>query len=460
MKKMITLKQDNTGLWSVPGLIELNRSSSQLWHNRTLLPKTAAQIIFGRGLGGKHLVETVTKTPSPTLVVVGASSSKAPSIETALTHLTASTAKTAVFPVQGRADHQAIRNGIELLHKTQAQQVIVLGGGTTLDVGKAIAGLAAQEAGKEIAAFQQGERTIDPKKALPWIAVPTTSGTGSESTNNAVIELGAEKRSIRNIPPPVLIIADPSFTDSLPLSATVIALVDAVAQSLEIVTNAAATPEVQAVATAAFLNLARGLIALNAAEESMPQSSSAPPAERSTPEVALSPQVRDALSWGSLLMGIALAHAGLALPHALVHFCHKYGLAHGHMVGLLLASGLQVQAEYDPTTARRLANVGDALADSFLGKNTLPLGFEDEESTPAQQKSSQLLSWLKETITPLFTQAGFATSLGAAGLTPADLEWIAAQEYALGASFAIPKRRATIDELRTILQKAWSHDNV
>ena len=123
---------------------------------------------------------------------------------------------------------------------------MVIGGGTTLDVGKAIAGLAAQEGGTEIAAFQRGEKSINPEAALPWIAVPTTSGTGSESTNNAVIELGEEKRSIRNIPPPRMIIADPSLTDSLPLPATIIALVDALAQSLEAITNAAATPETQA----------------------------------------------------------------------------------------------------------------------------------------------------------------------------------------------------------------------
>lgn len=458
MRKM-TLKQDQAGLWSVPDLIELNRSSGQMLLDRTLFPKTAGQIVFGRGVGAKYLAKVVTKMPSKALVVVGASSSKTPAIRTVLAHLGQSPAETHVFQVHGRADHRTVRRGIEFLHKIQARQVIVIGGGTTLDVGKAIAGLAAQEGGTELAAYQRGERTVDPEKALPWIAVPTTSGTGSESTNNAVIELGEEKRSIRNIPPPALIIADPSLTDSLPLSSSIISLVDAVAQSLEVITHAAATPEVQAVTTAAFLNLAQGLPALNPVEENISQSSSGNTGHREehlTTGDEISPQVRDTLSWGSLLMGIALAHSGLGLPHGLVHFCRKFGLSHGHMVGILLSSGLQVQAECDPATARRLAKVGEALTGSFQGKNTLSISFEDETSASSRQKINQLLGWLDETIASLFAQIGLATSLEEAGLNPADLDWIAAREYALGTSFGIPRRRANMDELRTVLQRAWS----
>ncbi len=462
---MLTLKQDQLGCWSVPDLVELDSSSGQLIIDRTILPQTAEQVVFGRGLAQQHLAKVITEMPSEALVVVGASSSKAPTIQTILAHLQSLSAKAHVFQVHGRADHQAIRSGIELLHKTHAQQVIVIGGGTTLDVGKAIAGLAAQEGGTEIAAFQRGEKKINPKATLPWIAVPTTSGTGSESTNNAVIELGEEKRSIRNIPPPAKIIADPSLTDSLPLSATVIALVDALAQSLEVITNAAATPEIQAVGIAAFLSLAQGLKALSSTEENIPVNNRLAAETKHAGElnitstssidgVAISPSIRDILSWGSLLMGIAFAHAGLGLPHALVHFCNKFGLAHGHMVGILLAPGLTIQAKQDPATALRLAQVEQAFA-SASQNTSIPLHFTEETKVPGNPESSRLLTWLDQSISELFTQVDLASSLQQAGLSPADLDWITDQEYALGASFAIPKRRATRDELRAILQKAW-----
>ena len=459
---MIALKQDQSGLWSLPGLVEPDHSSGQVILDRAILPRAAAQIVFGRGLAQELLPGVIAEAPS-TLVVAGASSSKAPAIQGVLACLTQFPAQAHIFQVQGRADHRAIRRGIELLHKSQARQVLVIGGGTTLDVGKAIAGLAAQEGGTEIAAFQRGEKSINPEAALPWIAVPTTSGTGSESTNNAVIELGEEKRSIRNIPPPRMIIADPSLTDSLPLPATIIALVDALAQSLEAITNAAATPETQALGIVAFLNLAQGLKAIMAAGGERPRSNE-PPADsgntgdlNTTPagKAAIDPQIRETLSWGSLLMGFAFAHAGLGLPHALVHFCMKYGLAHGHMVGILLAPGLAVQAQQDPATALRLARVAEAFFNPAQEK-TITLHFDDEKTAPANTGAGRLLAWLDQAVTGLFTRLNLATSLQEAGLSPADLDWIAAQEYALGASFAIPKRRATIDELRTALQKAWS----
>ena len=464
---MITLKQDQLGRWSVPDLIKLD-SSGQIILDRTILPQAAAQIVFGRGLALQHLENVITEMPAEALIVVGASSSKAPIIQTVLAHLRQFSAKTHIFQVQGRADHQAILSGIELLHKTKAQQMIVIGGGTTLDVGKAVAGLAAQEDGTEIAAFQRGERTINPEAALPWIAVPTTSGTGSESTNNAVIELGEEKRSIRNIPPPAMIIADPSFTDSLPLAATIIALVDALAQSLEVITNAAATPEIQALGIAAFLSLVQGLKTLLSAEEKTPENNKLSANTNHTGEqnitpttegAAISPPIRDTLSWGSLLMGIAFAHAGLALPHGLVHFCNKFGLAHGHMVGILLVPGLTTQAEHDPATALRLARIEEAFLSATQDK-TITLRFEDETTAPANSGSSRLLAWLDQAIKKLLTKVNLATTLQQAGLSPADLDWIADQEYALGASFAIPKRRASREELRAVLHKAWSKHNL
>ena len=440
---MISLSRNQHGLWSLPGLCQLDSASGQVVLDRTAFPKTAMELYFGRGTGQQQLTRGIEKTSSGVLVVVGASSSKAQSIQASLQSIFQAVKKVQIFEVQGHADHQTIRSGIEALHRAQTDQLIVIGGGTTLDVGKAIAGLTHQEGGEEITPFQTGERKLDPAKVVPWIAVPTTSGTGSESTNNAVVELGEEKRSIRNIPPPFMIIADPCFTDSLPFSPTIIALVDAVAQSLEVITHAGATPAVQALSLAAFLTLVQGMQAL-IHEEKVAAS-----------ELTISPEIRNALSWGSLLMGIAFAHAGLGLPHALVHFCMKFGLSHGHMVGLLLVPGLAVQALSDGETALRLARAEQAFINSAKEK-TLPINFDQETTTPGDLDSGQLLSWLAESITKLFARIGLAASLQKAGLSTADLDWITNQEHALGASFGIPKRRATKEELRAVLQKAWA----
>lgn len=441
---MITLSRDQHGLWTVPGLCELDSASGRVVLNRTAFPKAAKEIFFGRGLAAQQLTKAVEKTSPDVLVIVGASSSKTQSIQESIQRVFQAVRKVQTFQVRGHADHHTIRGGIEAVHKINPGLLIVIGGGTTLDVGKAIAGLALQEGGEEITPFQTGERALNPDRVLPWIAVPTTSGTGSESTNNAVVELGDEKRSIRQIPPPAMIIADPSLTDSLPLSSTIISLVDAIAQSLEVITHAAATPVVQSLSLAAFLNLAQGMQAL----------SQIPPSPV-TSKLAISPEIRTTLSWGSLLMGIAFAHAGLGLPHALVHFCMKFGLAHGHMVGILLVPGLAVQAYYDGESALRLARVEQAFINSAK-ENSLDISFDQETTISSDFDFGQLLSWLEGSIAKLFARVGLVTSLQKAGLSAADLDWITTQEYALGASFGVPKRRATKDELRAVLQKAWA----
>ena len=79
-----------------------------------------------------------------------------------------------------------------------------------------------------------------------------------------------------------------------------------------------------------------------------------------------------------------------------------------------------------------------------------------EEATDSQNSGSdKLLEWLEECISKLFGQVGLPTSLGQAGLSLADLDWIASQEHTLGASFGIPRRPATRDELMDVLRKAW-----
>ncbi|MFY9474473.1 MAG: iron-containing alcohol dehydrogenase [Bacillota bacterium] len=434
----ITLKKDKFGLWNLPGLVTLDPTSGTLVLDRTALQEASECIVFGRRSAAEHLSNAISRLSSSILAVVGASSSKSQGIQDLLETIRETSSDIHIYKVHGCADHRAIKDGIEAVHKIAANHVLVIGGGTTLDVGKAIAGLAHQEGRQDIAAFQRGKRAVDPAKALPWIAVPTTSGTGSESTNNAVIELGDEKKSIRNIPPPAMIIADPALTDSLPLSHTIVSLVDAMSQVLEVITHEKASPKIQALGIAGFLNLAEGTEALIGATET-----------------EITEHTRDVLSWGSLLMGIAFAHAGLGLAHGLVHLCIKCGLSHGHMVGILLAPGLWVQARQNPETDLRLARVQQALTES-KHKDAFDISFFEESADPQEAQYNELLTWVEDSVGRLFKRVGLYSSLREAGLSLTDLEWIASQEHALGASFGIPRRRATTDELLDVLTRAFS----
>ena len=72
------------------------------------------------------------------------------------------TTNTHLYEVRSRADHRAIRDGIEAVHRIRAEQLIVIGGGTTLDVGKAIAGLAHQEGGSRSPLSKPAPKTPTP----------------------------------------------------------------------------------------------------------------------------------------------------------------------------------------------------------------------------------------------------------------------------------------------------------
>ena len=470
----------------LPGVMELDATAGEVRVNRAALPRAAERIVFGRGLAARIVPEEVEQLADPArlgvLVVVGESSSKGPEIAALVGRLRGleecagcgadtpgasagpvasaapRTARVNIFVVRGHADHDTIRAGIAAVRRSCAGLVVAIGGGTTLDVGKSVAALARQEdeRGIDVAAFQLGRRRVAPEKALPWIAVPTTSGTGSESTDNAVIELGDEKKSLRGIPAARLIVADPALTDSLPVAPTVVAAVDALAQALEVLTNAGASLEVQEVALAAFATLARGIEDLYL----LTRSNSLPLLAASAAEVAA--VTRDTLCWGSLLMGIAFAHARLGLPHALVHFCNRFGLSHGNMVGMLLAPGLAVQAR-DPETARRLARAAQAL-DAVLRARGVrasegPVPGHAAPPHPEVPSTELLFRWLEARIPALFAATGLPHSLHAAGLSRADLDWIVAREMDGRPSFGTPARPATPGELKKVLEGAYGVDD-
>lgn len=402
-------------------LVELS-DRDEVIVDRIALPRTAHAIWFGRGLL-QRIEEAQVRTvlgrgshlKAPTcLVVVGAESSKAAPVADAIARLGRMFRSAVTFQVHGRADHAAIRSGVNAARRARADVVLAVGGGTTLDVGKAVSALAEHDDAEDVEGFQTGCHRVNPARALPWIAVPTTSGTGAESTNNAVVELGDEKRSIRGIPPPKLIMADPALTDSLPLAPTAIAAVDALSQAIEVLTSAEASPVVQSLSIEASVNLIRGIGSLIAAGADV------------------EPGVRDALSWGSLLMGVAFAHARLGIPHALVHYCARFGLAHGHMVGLLLPAAMRVQA--------RQAGVQERLR-----------GLESQ----MPEMAGGVLEWLSRSVPQLLAIAGLTASLWDAGFGLQDLEWIVRAEMAHEPMFGIPEHRADRHELLDVLSGAF-----
>lgn len=387
-------------------IIRLDPLTNRLTLDASALPKAAPAIFFGPGsarsifpakLGAIAAGERV-------MVVAGATSSLSPGIAEALAALHNMVNVAGTFLVSGHCDPDVIRQGIAAARACYASTIAVIGGGTVIDAGKAVAALAHQNDHHDIDRFVSNGLPIVPSFALKWAAMPTTSGTGSESTSNSVLEMGNEKVSLRGVPPASLIVADPELTHSQPLGSAAVSAADALAQALEVLASGDSSPAAQDVALCAITALAEGIRLMGTETE----------------------LASYWLSWGSLLMGIAFAHGRLGLPHALAHFCTKYGMNHGNMVGILLAAGLVVQSR-DRGVVERLHRVSDA-----LGVNSC-------------------VDWARESSAQLLAMAGLPATLAKAGLSPDELRWIARHELRLRPRLGIPPRVATEEELIEVL---------
>lgn len=229
--------------------------------------------------------------------------------------------------------------------------VIGIGGGSVLDTAKAVAGLLPSRTSVMDYLEGVGAGKPYPGDALPWLAVPTTAGTGSETTKNAVLSrLGEFKKSFRH----EILVAkevwlDPSFLPSLPKHVLHATAMDAFTQLLESYTTRKANPITDALAWHG-MQLWHG--ALEAAEQGDPH------------------------AWGRLMLaatlsGITLANAGLGAVHGLAGPIGAYIPApHGEVCAALLApitaANLRaLQASKDPAhavTLHKYAQIGRLLA--------------------------------------------------------------------------------------------------
>jgi alcohol dehydrogenase class IV len=219
------------------------------------------------------------------------------------------------------------------LNPNEHDVVVGIGGGSTLDLAKAAAAVVRNRQGSSVADFLEGVgRGLQiTERPLPMIAVPTTSGTGTEVTKNAVISSydPAYKKSIRSdlmIPHSVLI--DPELTVSLPRETTAYTGMDAITQLIESFISRRAAPIPQA--------LARSGLKL------------AIPALPVAVQDGSNRECREAMAQAALLSGLALANSGLGLAHGVaaalgVHCRVPHGLACAVMIPAALKVNLEVR---------------------------------------------------------------------------------------------------------------------
>ena len=187
---------------------------------------------------------------------------------------------------------------MDLKHKN-VEVVLAVGGGSVLDAGKAIAAML-RENGSVVDYLEGVGKRTPSGESVPVVAVPTTSGTGSEATKNAVISRvgsGGFKKSLRHDNYiPRLAMLDPTLCVSAPSSVTAACGMDALTQLVEAYVSTKASPLTDALAMDGMRHLIPAL----------------PDAYG---KGAADTACRSAVAYGAFLSGVTLANAGLGVVH-------------------------------------------------------------------------------------------------------------------------------------------------
>ena len=257
---------------------------------------TAGRIAFGPGALGELRGALLEQGARRLLIVHGANAQRA----NPLLEMASETGIECVrYSVPGEPTACIVEKGVRLAREAECDGVIGFGGGSAIDAAKAIAGLAANAG--ELMDYLEiigGGRQLE-KPALPWIAIPTTAGAGTEVTRNAVI-ISPENRvkvSLRSaLLLPRLAIVDPELTRNLPPAITAATGLDALTQLIEPYVCTRANPMTDALCLEGMRRAARSL-------------------QRAFANGAADCAAREDMALASLFGGLALANAGLGAVH-------------------------------------------------------------------------------------------------------------------------------------------------
>jgi alcohol dehydrogenase class IV len=318
----------------------------------------------------------------------------------------------------GEPEIEALNGMLIRAREFRPALIVAVGGGSVLDSAKALSGLLNVREPVEDFLEGVGRGLQLQAPVVPWIALPTTAGTGAEVTKNAVIRaahLGV-KKSLRS--PYLLasaVLVDPEFAVGSPLALTGAAGMDALVQLIESYVSRKAAPVPRALAQHAFPVM---LAALKAIPRD-PQ--------------ALEP--RCGAAYGALCSGTALANAGLGAAHGFASgLGGLYEIPHGLLCALFIRPVLRANAEVIRADCAALRSC--ARSQASLGQ-------------PAAAEPEDPVEWLIGEFDALFKLYGLPQNLKGFGVEPARIPEIA--ERSSGSGMSGNPRELSLSERERIL---------
>ena len=278
---------------------------------------TADRIVFGAGAlqGIGPAYKGRSKRP---LVVTGANPARA---ERLLSLLLQNAMQPVIFSVPGEPELSTVEQGTALARAEQCDRVFGFGGGSVIDAAKAIAAMMTNEGGLLDYLEIIGQAKPLTKRPAPFIAIPTTAGTGAEVTRNAVLASPEHKVKVSLRSPmmlPVLALVDPELTYDLPPALTASTGMDALTQLIEPYVCRRANPMTDGYCTEGIRRAARSL-------------------RLAYQEGTTNRAAREDMAMASLLGGMSLANAGLGAVHGFAGpIGGSFPAPHGAVCAILL----------------------------------------------------------------------------------------------------------------------------
>jgi alcohol dehydrogenase class IV len=255
---------------------------------------TAAEIVFGVGVRGL-VAERAQLTGTRAFVVTGRSDGPSADVIAGLRRLGLPVSR---WPVDAEPTVATARAAVKAAGKHRTDVVIGCGGGSAIDLGKAVAALLANPGDplEYLEVVGRGRPLV--RRSVPFIAVPTTAGTGAEVTRNAVLSVPEDRLKVSLRSPlmlPALAVVDPELTRGLPPALTASTGMDALTQLIEPYVSVKANPLTDAICLEGLPRVARAL--------------------RRAVRAGHDIDARADMALGSLFGGLALANAALGAVH-------------------------------------------------------------------------------------------------------------------------------------------------
>ncbi|MFL5305299.1 MAG: iron-containing alcohol dehydrogenase [Polyangia bacterium] len=286
---------------------------------------TAGRVLFGAGVLRQLAAAVVATGARSVLLVTGASAARAAPLAA---DLEAAGLAVTTFPIGAEPTLDVVRAGVAVARAAGGVAVVALGGGSALDGGKAIAALAGNPGDALDYLEVVGAGRPLERPPLPFFAAPTTAGTGSEVTRNAVLTVpeARVKASLRSpLMLPRVAAVDPDLLGGLPPAVVASSGLDALSQVIEPFLSIRANPLTDALARDGIGRSARALRRAYGGE------------------LASDAGLREDLALASLTGGLCLANSGLGAVHGFAAPAGgMFGAPHGAVCAALLPHVLQV----------------------------------------------------------------------------------------------------------------------